>query len=70
MIYNDQRLYPFELFSANETQTQENMRRYDNYITRLYDTIEAEHPDYYSLTRQEKNAIRAEVEERLKGMKP
>ena len=64
------RSYPKELFVINETLTKENMSKYDGYITKLYDTIEAEHPNYYSLTRQEKNIIRAEVEQRLMGMHP
>lgn len=46
------------------------MRKYDHYITTLYDTIEAEHPDYYTLSRQEKNIIRNEIEQRLVGLKP
>lgn len=62
--------YPKELFSSNETLTRENMRKYDHYITVLYDTIEAEHPDYYTLSRQEKNIIRNEIEQRLVGLKP
>lgn len=62
--------YPKELFSINKDKTKDNLKRYDQYITKLYDTIEAEHPDYYSLPRQEKNAIRNEVEQRLAGLKP
>ena len=64
------RNYPKELFSINEDKTKDNLKRYDHYITKLYDTIEAEHPDYYSLPRQDKNAIRNEVEQRLRGLKP
>lgn len=44
---------------------EQNLRRYPTYATKLFDAIEAEHPEYYDLPVKEKNVILKEISERI-----
>ena len=47
------------------------IKRYPTFVTRLFDLIEAEHPDYYDLPVKERNEIMKEVSEKIvKEMTP